>query len=205
MTSSRFEYNTKNCVRENSLWLSGYGICFWCTRSLVRILPGPYISAMHLFIYFFVKDFVHKTGARPGLAIEPIIPSVVQKWTFCLTRLSVINKWWLRRGVLREITPQAWLLPDLNTIPDNYVRENSHWLSGYGIGFWYTRSLVWILPGPYFSAMHLFICFFVRDFVRNTCRCREKTLQKTRWPVVIDEHLVKLCAAGSCRSSTSKS
>ena len=30
---------------------------------------------------------------------------------------------------------QAWLLPDLNTIPNNYVRENSLQLSGYGIGF----------------------------------------------------------------------
>ena len=30
-------------------------------RSLVRILPGPYISAMHLCIRFFVTDFVCKT------------------------------------------------------------------------------------------------------------------------------------------------
>ena len=56
MAASRFKYN--NCVRGNSL--SGYVIDFWCTRSLVRILPGPYISAMHLLICFFVKDFVYK-------------------------------------------------------------------------------------------------------------------------------------------------
>ena len=30
---------------------------------------------------------------------------------------------------------QALLLPDLNTIPNNCVGENSLWLSGYGIGF----------------------------------------------------------------------
>ena len=46
---------------ENSLYLSGFGIGFWCTRSLVQILPGPYISAMRLFICFFVTDFVHKS------------------------------------------------------------------------------------------------------------------------------------------------
>ena len=29
-------------------------------RSLIRILPGPYISATHLFICFFVTDVVRK-------------------------------------------------------------------------------------------------------------------------------------------------
>ena len=33
----------------------GYGTGFWCTRSLVRIMPGFYISAMHLFNCFFVR------------------------------------------------------------------------------------------------------------------------------------------------------
>ena len=63
---------------------------------------------------------------------------------------------------------QAWLLPDLNTIPNNCVRENSVQLGGYGIGFWCTRSLVQILPGPHLPAMHLFICFFVTDFACKT-------------------------------------
>ena len=45
---------------------------------------GPYISAMHLIISFFVTDFVRKMGARPGLAKESLIPFIVQKWTFCL-------------------------------------------------------------------------------------------------------------------------
>ena len=52
--------------------------------ALVRIPPGSYISAMHLFISFFVTNFVRKMGARPGLAVEPLIPFNVQKWTFCL-------------------------------------------------------------------------------------------------------------------------
>ena len=30
---------------------------------------------------------------------------------------------------------QAWLLPDLNTIPSNFIGENSLKPSGYGIGF----------------------------------------------------------------------
>ena len=81
-----------NCIRENSLQLNGYGIGFWCKRSLIRILPEPHISAMHLFIGFFVTDFVPKMGACQGLAKEPLIPFNVQKWTLCIIQLSVINK-----------------------------------------------------------------------------------------------------------------
>ena len=62
---------------------------------------------------------------------------------------------------------QPWLLPDLNTIPNNCVRDNSLELSGYGIGFWCLRSLLQIPSEPYTSAMHFFICFFVTDFVRK--------------------------------------
>ena len=42
--------------------------------------PGsnPYISAMHLFICFFVMDVVLKMGACPGFAKEPLIPFTVQ-------------------------------------------------------------------------------------------------------------------------------
>ena len=50
--------------------------------ALVRIPPGTYISAMHLFISFFVTDFVHKMGARPVLAVESLIPFLVQKMDF---------------------------------------------------------------------------------------------------------------------------
>ena len=52
--------------------------------SLVQIGSGFYISAMHLFICFFVTDFVREMGAPPGLANEPLIPFHVKKWTFCL-------------------------------------------------------------------------------------------------------------------------
>ena len=65
----------------------------------------------------------------------------------------------------------AWLLPDLNTKPKNCVVENS--LYGYDIGFWCTRSLVRILPGSHISVMHLFICFFVMDFVHKNALFRE--------------------------------
>ena len=51
-----------------------------------------YISAMHLFISFFVTDFVPKMGARPGLAKESFIPFIVQKMDFLPNRFSVINK-----------------------------------------------------------------------------------------------------------------
>ena len=60
--------------------------------ALVRIPQGSYISAMHLFISFFVTDFVRKMGARPGLAVEPLIPFIVQKMDSLPNRLSVINK-----------------------------------------------------------------------------------------------------------------
>ena len=60
--------------------------------ALVRIQPGSYISAMHLFISFFVTDFVRKMGACPGLAKESLIPFIVQKMDFVPNRLAVINK-----------------------------------------------------------------------------------------------------------------
>ena len=45
-----------------------------------------------LFISFFITDFVRKMGARLGLAVEPLIPFIVQKMDFLPNRLSVINK-----------------------------------------------------------------------------------------------------------------
>ena len=48
---------------------------------------------------------------------------------------------------------QAWLLPDLNTIPNNCVREFSLAESE-----------------PYISAMHLLISFFVTNFDRNNTK-----------------------------------
>ena len=49
-----------DCVGENSRQLSGSVIGLSCTRSLVRILAGPYINAMLSFICFFVEDFARK-------------------------------------------------------------------------------------------------------------------------------------------------
>ena len=79
-------------------------------------MPGPYISAMHLFACFFITNFVRNTGASPGLANEPLIPFKKQK-----SGLSINYdfKW----GVLRETTPSS--MAALNTIPNNCVGENS--------------------------------------------------------------------------------
>ena len=74
---------------------------------VLYLLPGTYISAIHLFICFFVTYLVRKTGARPGLAKEPLIPFNVQKWTFFLNGFpSSINDDF-KRGVLRETTPSS--------------------------------------------------------------------------------------------------
>ena len=47
-------------------WLL-YWLFVWATQ--FRISPGPYVSVMHLFICYFIKDHVHQTGHR---AINPI-------------------------------------------------------------------------------------------------------------------------------------
>ena len=67
-----------------------------------------------------------------------------------------------------ETAPSNVDASKINSIPDTCVRENSLSLSGYSIGFWCTRLLVRLLPGPYINAMHLFICFFVTVFVRKS-------------------------------------
>ena len=46
---------------------------------------------MHLFTCLSVTDFVHKMGARPGLAKEPLIPFNIHKMDFLPNRLSVTN------------------------------------------------------------------------------------------------------------------
>ena len=112
-------------------------------------------------------------GARPVLAKEPLIPFKSKKWTFLLKSFqSSINDDFmiLRGGVLGRPLLQAWLLPDLNTIPDNCVRENLF------------SSVVMVLAfqpgGPYsnpsehyISAMHLLISFFVTDFHPKKAYC----------------------------------
>ena len=61
--------------------LSGYGIDFWM-QEVTCSSPVPYIFAMHLFICFFVMDFVCKMGVSLGLVKEPLIPFNIQKMDF---------------------------------------------------------------------------------------------------------------------------
>ena len=89
------------------------------------------------------------------------IIAVISLWP---VHLSMLTWGSLYRYCYGRLLLQAWLLPDLNTIPYNCVRENYLYLSGYRIGVWCSRSLFRIKPGPYISAMHLFICCFVTGF-----------------------------------------
>ena len=51
--------------------------------------PARIIYFCHAFIHFFLCYGVRKMGACPGLAVEPLIPFIVD---FLPNRLSVINK-----------------------------------------------------------------------------------------------------------------
>ena len=64
---------------------------------------------------------------------------------------------------------QAWLLPDLNTIPNNCIRENSLELSGYGIGF--SSESPWFESRPdltFLSCIRSFVSLLRTLFVRIT-------------------------------------
>ena len=63
MTTPDLNTIPKNCVRENPLWLSGYGIGLSTGRPWFEARQD-HISAMHLFISFFVTDFVCKTSLK---------------------------------------------------------------------------------------------------------------------------------------------
>ena len=86
----------------------------------------------------------------------------------------------LRGGVLRETIPLSMAtlrflkrhVQYLTTALGIILFGSVVMVSGYGVGFWCTRSLVRILSGSYISTMHLFICFLVTDFVRKNCECR---------------------------------
>ena len=58
MVASRFKYNTEQ-LRWGEFSLAQW-LWYWLfvQASLVQILSEPYLSAMHLFICFFVADFV---------------------------------------------------------------------------------------------------------------------------------------------------
>ena len=75
-------------------------------------------------------------------------------------------KRWLRVYCYGRPLLQAWLFPDLNTIPNNCVRENSLKLSGYGIGFSSRRP--WFKSCPDFiflSCIYSFISLLRTLFV----------------------------------------
>ena len=61
MAASRFKYNTKQ-LRYREFFLALW-LWYWLFNqaALVQILSEPYISAMHLFISFFLTEFVHRT------------------------------------------------------------------------------------------------------------------------------------------------
>ena len=69
---------------------------------------------------------------------------------------------------------QAWLLPDLAKIPDNFVGENSLQLSGYGIGFssrrsWFKSCLHLIFLPCIHSFVSLLRTLFIRPDLTSYC------------------------------------
>ena len=98
-----------NRIKENSLYLSGYGIGFSSSHPWFKSCPKLLFLPHILFICFFVTNFVHKMGSLLGQAFERLMPFNVQNWTSCLIRLSVINKCWLclREVELWETTPSS--------------------------------------------------------------------------------------------------
>ena len=62
---------------------------------------------------------------------------------------------------------RVWMLPGLNTIPNNCVRENSlaQWL-----WYWLASRCLWFKTCPdliFLPCIYQFICFFVTNFVRK--------------------------------------
>ena len=121
---------------------------------------------MHLFISFFVPGFV-----RPELANESLIPFIVQKWTFCLIGFpSSINDDFKRGCVTDDHSFKHGCFPILIQYLTTALKRIplTQWLWCWLIN---QAALVRIRPGSYMSAMHLFISFFVTDFVRKTLAC----------------------------------
>ena len=85
-----------------------------------------------------------------------------QKVSLCGIRLNN-----LERGAFQNLYGkcnrgpllQAWLLPDLNTIPNTCIVENSIYLSGYGIGF--HPGVPSSNPTRILYFCHAFICLFL--------------------------------------------
>ena len=118
-------------------------------------------------------NFVRKMGARPGLAIDPLIPFNVQKMDFLPNTAFHHQKMMtLRGGVLQETTPSSMAASQFkyNTLQLCW-REFSvaQWL-------WYwlfnQAALIQTLSRSYISAVHLFISYFVRKtIISNYFNC----------------------------------
>ena len=99
--------------------------------------------------------------------LQPVILSIYSLITPSYTNfVDIVGKAGKLVCYLRPLL-QGWLLPDLNTIPNNWVRENSLWLCGYGIGFTYRRTWLKSCPDLIFlpciySFVSLLPIFFVR-------------------------------------------
>ena len=139
--------------------------------------PARNVYFCHAFIHLFLCSY----DGLSGLAKELLIPFNIKKMDFLPDRFSIINKWRLLDGVCyRRPLLQTWLLPDLNTIPNNCHRENSFWLSGYGIGFWCMRSLVRILPDLIFlPCIYWFVSLLRTLFIRLLRMKKVITCQRT--------------------------
>ena len=98
-TMRYYDISTRHCRHPGRSQIPRW-LWYWLfvQASLVRTLSESHISAMHLFICFFVTDFVRKIRARTGLAKEPLIPFNVQKIGFP----SSINDDFKRGCVSRE-------------------------------------------------------------------------------------------------------
>ena len=84
---------------------------------------------MHLFISFFVTNFVCKMWARPGLAKESLIPFIVQKMDFLPNRLSVtddVGDTGNREYVYSAVVYQKYLTRLRELIIFEPWRENYH-------------------------------------------------------------------------------
>ena len=115
---------------------------------------------MHLFICFFVTDFVCKMGACPRLGIEPFIPSNVQRMDILPNKgfPSSINVDFKRGCFTGDHSFKHGCFPisiQLRLGEFSLAQWLWYWL-------FVQASLVKILSKSYISAMHLFICFFVR-------------------------------------------
>ena len=83
MAASLFNTIPNNCVMENSLLLSGFGIGLSTGRPWFESGPDLIIFVMHLFISFFVTNFVRKRIIKLEISVDDEI-DVAQMADFAL-------------------------------------------------------------------------------------------------------------------------